>query len=256
MVNIALCGDITLPEGTASEAIARCAQSSSLPQPAIHTYANAIDMLEHIDNQTEPLLDLIVVKSEQSGMSSIQIAHDARRAGFAGEIMLVSSTESHAADAQRIDVREYLVDPIDCASFVQAIAQPLRRISAIDEESIVLRVRSGLRRIAFWDFMYARTSNHDQSLHLRDGSVEELRCTSQDLFDRFSHDPRFLKLGSSYIVNLDLVRSLVGNGSTFIFVDNSTASVPVRFRKSAQDSLLAHADASKRASSERGVAHA
>ena len=104
--------------------------------------------------------------------------------------------------------------------------------------------------------MYAQTDNHDQVLHMLDGNTVQLRCSSQDLFDRLSHDRRFFKLGSSYIVNLDFVESVRGNGATIAFTDGSAAPVPVRLRKATQDAVMAHGEWAKSPVWEGGGAHA
>ena len=140
-----------------------------------------------------------------------------------------------------------MVNPIEETGLEAELSASIARLAKLDAESITMRMRGGVKRVPFAQLVFAQTSNHDQVLHMRNGSTMQLRCSSQDLFDRLSHDARFLKLGSSYIVNLDLVASLNSNGETLVFVDQSTASVPVRFRKVVQDALFARAEWRKRA---------
>ena len=247
MVNIAVCGDIMLLEATAADVIARCASHLSLPAPAIHTFQAPIELLEQLDDKaSEPLLDLIVL-APSSSMSAIQIARDARRAGYIGEIVLIEEGESHALEARRLHVSGYLVQPIEARDLEAELVELLARLAALDAESTTMRMRGGMKRVPFSQLVYVQTSNHDQVLHMRDGQTMQLRSSSQDLFDRVSDDGRFLKLGSSYIVNLDLVQSLNSNGATLTFVEGSSAAVPVRFRKAIQDALFTRAEWRKHA---------
>ncbi|MDO4890253.1 MAG: LytTR family transcriptional regulator DNA-binding domain-containing protein [Coriobacteriaceae bacterium] len=248
MLNIALCGNREPAAGNTAGIIADCARVLDIPQPSILEFASAFELLEHVDDRmAEPLIDLAIIDAHQAGMSGMQIVRDARKSGFDGEFILLEDTGASALEAQRLDVRGYLAKPVNAEDLADEIYGMLERLAKIDADSVTLRMRGGLRRIVFTRFVYAQTSNHDQVLHLRDGQTAQLRCSSQELFDQLSHDPRFLKLGSSYIVNLDLVQSLYANGAALTFVDGSEASVPVRFRKAMQDALLDRAEWRKHA---------
>lgn len=247
MVNIAVCGDIA--QGAGVDALAaQCARTLDIATPAVHPFANAFELLEHLDTPSaEPLFDLLAVRADGSGMSGIQIARDARKSGFAGEILLVEESDAHALEAQRLDVRAYLVAPASADDLGRAFSPLLARLAEIDAESVTMRLRDGIRRVMFPRLVFSQTANHDQVLHMRDGQTMQLRCSSQDLFDRLSHDARFLKLGSSYIVNLDQVSALNANAGTLSFVEGSVVPVPVRLRKTAQDALYARAEWRKHA---------
>lgn len=248
MINIAICGEMPFSAESMAGLITRCAQHLALPIPEPQFFATSFTLLEHLDNPAaEPLFDLIILQSAASGLSPIETARDARKLGYDGEIILIEDTEKHAFEAHRTHATGYLVDPIDTASLEAEISASIVRLETLDAESITMRMRGGVKRVPFSQLVFAQTSNHDQVLHMRDGSSMQLRCSSQDLFDRLSHDERFLKLGSSYIVNLDLVSSLNSNGEVLTFVDKSAASVPVRFRKAVQDALFARAEWRKHA---------
>ena len=220
----------------------------SLPTPETHVFKTPFELLEHLDNQAaEPLFDLVVLRPTASGISTMQAARDARKAHFSGEIVLSEESESYAFEAHRLHIAGYLVEPIEPSALEQTLEAPLARLSRLDAESTTMRMRGGVKRVPFTQFVYAQTVNHDQVLFMRDGTTMQLRCSSQDLFDRLAHDARFLKMGSSYIVNLDLVRSLSASGDTISFIEGSKATVPVRFRKTVQDALFARAEWRKHA---------
>ena len=248
MINIAICGEMPFSAESMAGLITRCAQHLALPIPEPQFFATSFTLLEHLDNPAaEPLFDLIILQAASSGLSPLQTAQDARKSGYDGEIILIEDTAKHALGACRAQATGYLVSPIGESNLEAEISASIARLAKLDAESITMRMRGGVKRIPFARLVFAQTSNHDQVLHMRDGSTMQLRCSSHDLFDRLSHDARFLKLGSSYIVNLDLVSSLNSNGETLMFVDRSTASVPVRFRKVVQDALFARAEWRKRA---------
>ena len=248
MVSIAICGDIVLAKEGVENIVAQCTQRLQLPTPTLMAFPSPFALLEHLDSPiAEPLFDLLILQASSSGMSAIQAVRDARKSGYAGEIILVEDTDGYALEARRWHVTGYLVEPVDADVLTAEIAAAMVRLQQLDAESTTMRMRGGVKRVLFSQLVFAQTSNHDQVLHMRNGTTMQLRCSSQELFDRLSHDERFLKLGSSYIVNLDLVRSFNSNGGTLSFVENSTASVPVRFRKTVQDALFARAEWRKHA---------
>ena len=71
------------------------------------------------------------------------------------------------------------------------------------------------------------------------GRTITVRGTLSALYERLVEaDPEwFMKVGGSFIVNLDNVRS-AGNGS-LIFCDGEAVIVPVRMRKPLKDALTA-----------------
>lgn len=216
--------------------------------PELRFFPTSFTLLEHLDNPAaEPLFDLLILQATSSELSPLQIAQDGRKSGYDGEIILIENAAKYALEARRAQVTGYLVNPIEETGLEAELSASIARLAKLDAESVTMRMRGGVKRVPFAQLVFAQTSNHDQVLHMRNGSTMQLRCSSQDLFDRLSHDTRFLKLGSSYIVNLDLVSSLNSNGETLIFVDHSTASVPVRFRKVVQDALFTRAEWRKHA---------
>ena len=248
MINIAICGDMPFSGEGITRIVSRCVQCFALPMPELRFFPTSFTLLEHLDNPAaEPLFDLLILQAASSELSPLQIAQDARKSGYDGEIILIENTAKHALEARRAQATGYLVNPIEETGLEAELSASIARLAKLDAESITMRMRGGVKRVPFAQLVFAQTSNHDQVLHMRNGSTMQLRCSSQDLFDRLSHDARFLKLGSSYIVNLDLVASLNSNGETLVFVDQSTASVPVRFRKVVQDALFARAEWRKRA---------
>ena len=86
------------------------------------------------------------------------------------------------------------------------------------------------------DMMSAETSDHDQVIHLQNKATVSTCSSSQALFNRLSQDRRFFKAGSSYILNLDNVRSIQGRDVTF--VNGEAITVPARSRKELEDAFF------------------
>lgn len=75
-----------------------------------------------------------------------------------------------------------------------------------------------------------------EAIHLQNKATVSTRSSSQALFSRLSQDRRFFKAGSSYILNLDNVRSIQGRDVTF--VNGEAITVPARSRKELEDAFF------------------
>ena len=193
MINIAICGDMPFSGEGITRIVSRCVQCFALPMPELRFFPTSFTLLEHLDNPAaEPLFDLLILQAASSELSPLQIAQDARKSGYDGEIILIENTAKHALEARRAQATGYLVNPIEETGLEAELSASIARLAKLDAESITMRMRGGVKRVPFAQLVFAQTSNHDQVLHMRNGSTMQLRCSSQDLFDRLSHDERFL----------------------------------------------------------------
>ena len=97
-----------------------------------------------------------------------------------------------------------------------------------------------MRGIRFSQFLYSETADHDQEVHLTNGKTVSVRISSQAFFEMLQHDKRFFKAGSSYIVNVNMVRCVDPRSSTARLVDGTVVSIPVRVRKSLEEAIMAN----------------
>ena len=88
-------------------------------------------------------------------------------------------------------------------------------------------------------FLYAETVDHDQVVHLSDGTTCSERISSQAFFDSLEHGGRFFKAGRSYIINVRKVRYVDARESTAMMADGTIIRIPIRVRKSLEEAILA-----------------
>lgn len=235
-MNVALLGEIGLPEGDVRIALDKIAAQVDMQSLDVRTFDNALDLIEStVASPDEWRSDLVVCAQDSPGMTGLQIAAEIREISPDVRIVLVADDSDDAYRASQLDINGYLVKPIASAAFVRTMLTLIREIKLWHQDSVLIRFREQVRRIRLTDIMYAETSNHNQVIHMRDGSAETLRISSQALFDQLSHDGRFFKVGSSYIVNLNEVAET--RGGVLFFVDGEQISVPVRVRKPLEDAM-------------------
>lgn len=67
--------------------------------------------------------------------------------------------------------------------------------------SIRVLAGSGIVKIPLERIVYAETKH----IYLSDGGIERARMTSTGLYELLEHRPKFVRLGASFIINLDCV---------------------------------------------------
>ena len=170
--------------------------------------------------------------------------------GFGAGILLGTLAPQFSIEAKIVgdvylDLIKMMVIPVIICAVMTGIINSsnmssLRRVAAYHDNSILVKTRDGARRIRFSQFVYAKTVDHDQEIHLTDGTSCRVRLSSQAFFDMIKEDSRFFKAGSSYIVNVRMVRFVDSKSSTARMMDGTVVSVPVRVRKSLEMAILAN----------------
>ena len=240
MIRIAYCGEIDMPGYTLGEALEECARNHGHEECELTSYENPIDLVDAVVHpKTEDLIDLIVCGVGLQGMQGIEVVRDIRDRNGSIGIVLCSEFASDAYEALARRADGFLLQPTTRERFDAAVGRAIERVAAYHASSIVVKGREGMQRIRFSQFVYSETSDHDQVIHLSNGKVCSVRSSSQAFFDQLSHDPRFFKAGSSYIVNIKMVRFVDSRSSTARLADGTVVTVPVRVRKSLEDAVLA-----------------
>ena len=147
----------------------------------------------------------------------------------------MSSEETNAVAARRLGAQGFLLLPTEYDSFRATVAEPLRRRALAATPTLLVKSRKGLDNVQTGEILFVETVKNGISIHLPGGETIPMRSTLQSLFDRIEGMGPFVKAGSSFVLNLDNVRS-VGESSV-IFADGEAIIVPVRARKPLKDAL-------------------
>lgn len=243
-IRVAMCGTMAC-SGMGKVVIASIedgARDQGIDLAPIEVFNSSFDAVEFFTKPAQDeIVDLIVVCDDLGGLSCIQLVREIRAFDREVEIVMAADTNEDALEAIQLNVGAYLVKTPNCEGMDAIIRDTvLRLVGDIDKDrdrKIVLRFRDHARRVVAEDITYTETVDHDQMVHFKNGDEFAMRCSSQALFDQLSHDPRFFKAGSSYIVNLSQVRSLEQDGLAKL-ADGTVIAVPVRLRKPFESALM------------------
>ncbi len=169
-----------------------CCQSAA--QAREHAQAKAYDVL---------LLDVYL--EGLGGETGIDLARALRANGYDGAIVFTTVSPDHALDAYGVNAVQYLLKPVSADALANALGQALANLRPDAEPSIVLAVGGQLVRIPLSCFVCSETRQHYQHIATTDGMLERVRMSCGELFAKLGNCPEFVRVGASFIVNLQHV---------------------------------------------------
>ena len=248
MIHIASCGHIGFldenpVDGTGVETLQstfeKCARQAGFTRVCADMFDSPLELIEAMgDSRLESAIDVVVCGTDIPGMQGIELVRELRLENHAQHMVVVAEGFDHAAEALANSVDAYLVMPVERADFEDALVKVFASVKDEREESFEIRTREGVRRIRLSSFSYAETADHDQVIHLVDGTVLTLRASSQALFDQLREHSCIFKAGSSYILNVRLVKLVDPRASTAEMFDGTIIPIPGRVRIPLENAIL------------------
>lgn len=146
------------------------------------------------------LLDIIM--PDQNG---IQLGMKLRRMDEQGLFIYLTSSPDFAIDSYSVRAFHYLLKPVEEARLFSVLDQAVEFLSRRREESVVIRCKEGLRKLAVTQVVFVELFDKRLCCHLTDGQSLQsvsLRESFRDAAAGFLAHPTFALCGVSYVVNL------------------------------------------------------
>ena len=235
----------------------RCTQEARLGNTANKAFACVDDVLATIPLKRGGYIDYVICCIDSASPS-----FDGLRALCGGHpdiaLSIISADPAHASVAYELGA-DFLLLSGAYDDFKSMVVERLVRIARGKTQRIAVRSSGSVNSVVLDDVQFVESSKKGSVMHLPDGQTVVARATLQSLFSSLCQaagqelgansdepfmDPQrpascfFVKAGSSFIVNLDNVRS-AGEGS-FVFADGETIIIPIRKRKALKDALAAY----------------
>jgi len=152
--------------------------------------------------------DLILLDIYMSKKQGMEAARELREIGNRSRIIFLTMSREHALEAFSVDATQYLVKPVSEEELFSSLDKVLEKIAAERKKYVLLRIDGRLQRVELNEIVYCEAQGKMQCLHLAGGGYYMLRITMTELYDMLSGYKEFIKVGASYIVNLEHIVSL------------------------------------------------
>ena len=161
--------------------------------------------------------NLLLLDIYMPGKMGIEAAKELRELGSEIRIVFLTTSRDYALDAYRVNASQYLVKPVAEEELFPVLDGILKDLEKEQEKYLILRIGGRSRKIALKDIIYCEAQKKSQYLQLADGSQALLHMTMAEIWEMLSGHREFVKVGVSYVVNLQHVDSL---NAQFIEMDN------------------------------------
>ena len=151
--------------------------------------------------------DIIFLDIYMDRLNGMSLARQLRKHNSDSRLVFFSTSMEYALEAFGVNATQYLVKPVAYDAVENTMNQVMRGMNQA-EEVISLTASSGIANLKLADLVCSETQRHYQVITLADGRQERVRISCSALFEQLSHRPEFVKLGASFIVNLQYVLRL------------------------------------------------
>ena len=172
---------------------------------SVERFLNADTLLHRITKEGyEP--DLLFLDIYMQGMQGIEAARELRKMGKTYGIIFITSSKEHALEAFGVDAIQYLVKPVSNQALFSALDRFLEDMKA--KKKYILLKDHGMKRVELHDIVYCEAQKKSQYICLADGSGLLLNMTLAKVYEMLAGNQEFVKVGISYIINLEHIDSL------------------------------------------------
>lgn len=124
-------------------------------------------------------------------------------------VIFLTTSDEYAVEAFAMNATHYLLKPFTQEQFDAAIDRAIKKT----EKQVLLSLDcvNGVYRVRINEIVSIESQNHYLLVGLASGETLKLRRKLSQMFEEIQKYPAFIKVGASYVVNFDFVRSISGN---------------------------------------------
>lgn len=215
MYQIAICDD-EISELDKIEQILRNYTTFSGREILIRRFLTSEELLLQLTNRDyQPCL--ILMDIYMPGMTGIEMAKKLRENGDASRIVFLTSSREHALEAFGVEALSYLVKPVSEKELFAVLDKVLKEPVYEQPQYVLLQTDDCVRRLELNDIIYCEAQRKKQCVYLKGDERIFMRDTMTKLAGLLCVHKRFVKMGVSYIVNLEHIERL---GTQMMRLDN------------------------------------
>lgn len=207
IMQVVICDDIQKDMETIRAAIDT--YSTAHPEYCfeIDEYSAALNLLHMVEKGKTyniALLDICM-----PGILGTDVAEEMLAKSPEMDVIFLTTSNEYAVAAFAMNATHYLLKPFTQEQFDAAIDRAVKNIEQYDYLS--LDCVDGIYRVCISEIASIESQNHYLRINLSSGKVLRLRMKLSQMFEEVQKYPQFIRVGVSYVVNLDFVRSISGN---------------------------------------------
>lgn len=177
-------------------------------------FFGSTDTLLYMIRERKYLPDLIFMDIYLPGETGemvplgMEAAKQLRDMGNRAKLVFLTTSREHALGAFDVEASQYLLKPVQVDKLFSLLDRFWKETEEERERYILLRVEGMHKKVALNDIAYCEAQGKRQCIYLADGAEILQNLTMARIYEMCSVSRKFVKVGVSYIINLEHVDSL------------------------------------------------
>ncbi len=220
-MNVAICDDVSTERKQLNVALRRFEKEWNIDINCAD-FEDAQSLLLLIEKGVK--FDVLFMDIYMQGKNGIEACRALRQNGFAGEIIFITTSKDHAIESYDVEAAGYICKPYEYSALSKALQRCMEKLKTSNKKVSFISRRLELS-IFVKDILYIETLLRGCAVHAKN----EVLTTQKSIgsFEReLKEEPCFLKIGKSYLVNLNHTQK---NDDNYIYFKNGEKIImPVR----------------------------
>lgn len=188
------------------------------------TYAAFQSPLELLaDIEKGMRFDILFLDVIMPGENGISTAKEIRQYDNAIKIIFLTSSSEFAVQSYTVGAYFYQIKPIWKESFFRLMDSVIDDCKKMQQDSLILRCKSGISRIDLDKLEYCEVIGRTLSFHMRNGTIIESAGSLDDLCRELAQYENYLRPHRSFLINMEYVRNISYKAITM----DSLAEIPI-----------------------------
>lgn len=217
-MRVVICDDIQKDMETIRTALDTYAAAHPEYLVEIEEYNAAADVLHGME---EEAYDIALMDICMPGVSGTDAAEKMLAKNPEMSVIFLTTSDEYAVEAFAMNATHYLLKPFTQEQFDAALDRAIKKTE--DQVLLSLDCVDGVYRVRSSEIVSVESQNHYLLLRLSSGETLRIRMKLSQMFEEIQKYPAFIKVGASYVVNFNFVRSISGNNIEM----QSGAKIPV-----------------------------
>ena len=205
MIRIAVCDDEKKILDEVSGYISSYAEKKN-EDIEIFCFDTAMSLMSTLDDGKS--FDIFVLDVYIGNEMGTALARYIRKSGIESPIIFATTSIEHAPESYETGTLRYLIKPINSKKFYEAMDAALICAEKIGQRLIKLKTENGVESINASHIVCSEAHAHYQYVTLDGGKQIRVRMTVTELYNHIAQNGGFIRVGSSYIINLRNVKNV------------------------------------------------
>ncbi|MCL2363501.1 MAG: LytTR family DNA-binding domain-containing protein [Defluviitaleaceae bacterium] len=199
MINIIICDDEAAPRQHLLSLTQRWARENAI-DVSFTQYENAEQYLFSVEHATCKTADIFLLDVQMGAMDGVTLARKIRSTNKEAQIIFVTGYTEYIADGYEVEALHYLIKPAT-AEKLFAVLDRAREKLALAERVIFVQHGGTSTRLPLYAIRYMEVRHNHVTIHADNKFT--VKTTLGELEKQLADDPRFFRVGRSFIINLN-----------------------------------------------------